>query len=343
LLDKKFNVVSFNNAALNGYRKQLNFTLQEGKNLFESQPCDRKCVAKKRHEKVLRGETVSYEINFGTPHSLSWYQVNMLPVFDKLNNVIGLIIASEDITERKKTEREKDRITTDLAQRNKDLEQFAYIISHNLRAPVANILGLGNLIQDRSSWSEEDLDKLISGLGESTGKLDAVITDLNLILQTRQNITEHKEVVRFEELVNDIKTSISTLIISENVTITTDFTQAEQILSFKTYMYSIFYNLISNSIKYKRAEEPAMIHIQSKLSDGALTVLLKDNGMGVDLKRNGEKMFGLYKRFHYHKDGKGIGLYMVKTQVETLGGRIRVQSEVNKGTEFQIEFKLENA
>lgn len=340
LLDKKFNVISFNNTAVKGYRKQLGFTLEEGKNLFESQPCNRRSIAKKRHEKVLKGETVSYDISFGVLNDLYWYHVKMLPVFDKMENVIGLIIASEDITQRKRTETEKEKITTDLMQRNKDLEQFAYIISHNLRAPVANIIGLGVLLQNRSVGNEKDLDRLIKGIGESTEKLDNVIADLNLILQTTQNIVEYKEIVKFDDLVYDIKTSISTLIQLENVTITTDFVQVEQIFTFKTYLHSIFYNLISNSIKYKREGQAAIVHIKTKRTENNLTIFIKDNGMGIDLENNATQIFGLYKRFHNHIDGKGMGLYMVKAQVEKLGGTIKVQSEVNVGTEFQIEFNI---
>ena len=106
-------------------------------------------------------------------------------------------------------------------------------------------------------------------------------------------------------------------------------------------MYSIFYNLITNSIKYSQINIPLVIEIKSSLIDRKLVLLFKDNGSGIDLSKNKELVFGLYKRFHSKIEGKGMGLYMVKTQVEALNGTIRIDSAINKGTEFVIEFELD--
>ena len=105
-------------------------------------------------------------------------------------------------------------------------------------------------------------------------------------------------------------------------------------------MYSIFYNLISNSIKYRQQQVPCLIEIKSRRVKDTIELVFTDNGMGIDLQKRGDQVFGLYKRFHTNIEGKGMGLFMVKTQVETLGGKISIQSEVNKGTEFKIEFEI---
>jgi signal transduction histidine kinase len=110
----------------------------------------------------------------------------------------------------------------------------------------------------------------------------------------------------------------------------------------KSYIYSIFYNLTSNSIKFKQPGIPPIIEISSFLSENKIVLLFKDNGLGIDLNKKGNQVFGLYKRFHLDTEGKGIGLYMVKTQVESLGGTIFIHSNVNTGTEFRIEFENEN-
>jgi signal transduction histidine kinase len=104
-------------------------------------------------------------------------------------------------------------------------------------------------------------------------------------------------------------------------------------------LYSVFYNLISNSIKYCQKGVSCIIAIKSKLEKNKLTLIFKDNGMGIDLEKKGDQVFGLYKRFHTNIDGKGVGLFMVKTQVEALGGKISITSGVNKGTTFKIEFE----
>jgi signal transduction histidine kinase len=103
-------------------------------------------------------------------------------------------------------------------------------------------------------------------------------------------------------------------------------------------MYSIFHNLITNSIKYRQPGIAPIIEITSTVHQGKIDLVFKDNGLGIDLKRKGTEVFGLYKRFHHHVEGKGMGLFMVKTHVETIGGTISIESEINKGTTFTISF-----
>jgi signal transduction histidine kinase len=126
------------------------------------------------------------------------------------------------------------------------------------------------------------------------------------------------------------------LIDGEEVSLNTDFSEANELITIKSYIYSIFYNLISNSIKYRQLGIKPIISIQSKRSNDKIILVFKDNGIGIDLNKLGGQVFGLYKRFHQHVEGKGMGLYMVKTQVEMIGGTIEIISEVNKGTEFII-------
>ncbi|PQJ10059.1 hypothetical protein CJD36_015280 [Flavipsychrobacter stenotrophus] len=250
--------------------------------------------------------------------------------------VLGIAL---DITERKHAEMERTKIIADIVQRNKDLEQFSYIISHNLRAPVANIIGISEILKIEDLPLLEN-NELMADLSTSIQKLDAVIKDLNYILQVKQEHNESREYVLFNDLLSDIKHSISHIIAGERVNIKGNFEVVEGITTLKSYLYSVFYNLISNSIKCRQPGVAPVIEIRSTKKDKKVVLTFKDNGLGIDLVTKGEQVFGLYKRFHYHTEGKGIGLYMVKTQVETLGGRIRVNSEVNKGTEFTIEFEI---
>lgn len=248
--------------------------------------------------------------------------------------VLGIAM---DVTERKLAELERNRIVADMIQRNKDLEQFSYIISHNLRAPVANISGIADIMQFDDMGEEEEAE-LMKELLSSVDKLDSVIKDLNYILQVKQEYSEIREMVNFSDLMTDIQQSIRNLITNEKVQVITDFTEVNGMMTLKSYLYSVMYNLLSNSIKYRRPGVPPVIKIRSRRVDGKIVIEFEDNGLGIDLNKKGGQVFGLYKRFHSHTEGKGIGLYMVKTQVETLGGHIRIESEVNKGTRFIIEF-----
>ncbi len=248
--------------------------------------------------------------------------------------VLGIAM---DVTERKLAELERNRIIADMVQRNKDLEQFSYIISHNLRAPVANISGIADIMQFDDMGEEEEAE-LMRELLSSVDKLDSVIKDLNYILQVKQEYSEVREQVNFSDLMTDIQQSIRNLITNEKVQVITDFSVVDGMMTLKSYLYSVMYNLLSNSIKYRRPGVPPVIRISSHRVEGKIVIEFEDNGLGIDLNKKGGQVFGLYKRFHSHTEGKGIGLYMVKTQVETLGGHIRIESEVNKGTRFIIEF-----
>ena len=269
-----------------------------------------------------------------------WIRSRMYPVYDIQKKLMGVAILTENITDRKVMESERQKILDEMLQRNRDLEQFTYIISHNLRSPVANIIGISNYMQNTEMDSEES-EEMNNGLRTSVLKLDGVINDLNNILKVKREISEKKEMVKFSDLVNNIKTSIVNLIEKEDVTFILDFTAVEEMETIKSYLHSIFYNLISNSIKYRRPNVKPIIEIRTNFVEGKLEITYKDNGLGIDLEKKGDQVFGLYKRFHTHAEGKGMGLYMVKTQVETLGGTISLESEINKGTTFKIKFEIE--
>lgn len=340
LLDVKFNVLAFNDITHHIYGPVLSDKIAEGKNLIDFIQGEDGEAIKTKLEKVKEGKKVNYEITLQREDGPNWLCVNLLPVFSEDKTVLGIIVSAENISERKNAELEREKMTADLIQHNKNLEQFAYIISHNLRSPVANIIGLSNMIHNTPDMSREDFNRCMDGLAVSVKKLDDTIIDLNYILQIRREINEKKEIVRFSSLVKDIKTSINNLIEKEKITIRTDFKAVNEFFTIKSYLNSIFYNLISNSIKYRNPSVASVIEIKSLLRDKKLILVFKDNGMGIDMATNKGKIFGLYKKFHPEIEGKGMGLYMVKTQVEILGGHIDVMSEVGVGTEFMIEFDL---
>jgi light-regulated signal transduction histidine kinase (bacteriophytochrome) len=246
-------------------------------------------------------------------------------------------MALTDFTERKVTEIQRDKIAIDLFRQNKDLDQFAYVVSHNLRAPVANIIGLSKALE-RTDLNEQIKQDVQGSLLQAAMKLDTVIMDLNLVLQVKQKSDEKKTNVKFDDILNDVTSSIENIIEKDNVQIITDFSEVNEIITLKSYLYSIFYNIIMNSINYKQQNLDPIIYVTSKLTENKITLIFKDNGMGIDLKKKGDQVFKLYKRFHTDIEGKGMGLFMIKTQVESLNGSISIESEVNIGTELKIEF-----
>jgi len=313
-----------------------------GKTLLDTIPVKKEAAGflEQDRDVITSGETKTIPEYIFTDHleNTRLFHITKVPFTVAGTNkkaVLGIIM---DITEQKKAEAERTKMMADIMQRNNDLEQFSYIISHNLRAPVANIIGIADIIQT-IELSKEEGKNAAGYLAVAVKNLDVVIRDLNYILQVKHTERKKKELVKLSALVSDIKLSIDSFIRIDHVEIVNDFSAVDELLTIKSYLYSIFFNLISNSIKYRQPGITPVIKISTATPNDKIEIIYKDNGMGIDLGKTGDQVFGLYKRFHHHVEGKGMGLYMVKTQVESLGGKIGIASEVNKGTEFRIEFE----
>ncbi len=337
LMDTEFNVLLFNDIADQLSVITFGKTYSNGESMLDMIQKERRNEFKFNCETVFKGNKIVYDTSYPVKDgSVKWYNTRMFPVIDEHGKCIGICISAEDITERKNTELEKEKITFDLVQRNKDLEQFSYMVSHNLRAPVANILGFSKMVIE-NKYNEEKKKIFIEQIYSSARILDEVIRDLNVILQVKTESHSKKDKVQFISIIENIKKTITHTIEKENAVIKTNFLQAEDIFGNRVYLYSIFLNLISNSIKYHQPGIPPIIEITTYKENNNLFIVFKDNGLGINLNKNRDKVFGLYKRFHADIEGKGMGLFMVKTQVNILGGKISIESKVNQGSIFTIE------
>lgn len=226
----------------------------------------------------------------------------------------------------------------ELSKYNSELRQFSYTVSHNLRAPVARLIGLENLLSLKSEGMTEEQLELLGLLRKSSLELDVIIRDLNKIIDIRNDIYKIKEKVNFEQEFERVKQSLEHQL-PPDTTINTDFTKAPFHYTIRPMLNSILFNLLSNAIKYRSHTRNLNLSISSYATDDTISLIFSDNGLGLNLDQFGKDLFSMYKRFHTHTDGKGLGLYLVKSQVETMGGSISVQSELNKGTSFILVFK----
>ncbi|RAV99009.1 hypothetical protein DQQ10_20655 [Pseudochryseolinea flava] len=230
------------------------------------------------------------------------------------------------------TSNELSKTNEALVKRNNDLMQFSYTLSHNLRGPVARLLGLTNLAKRTPEYG--DINELIA---KSAQDLDEVLKDLGQILDMGTEIYAVKENV---SLMHEWNRAMRLLAdkISDDSTINVHFEDADTIWGVKAMVQSIFYNLLSNALKYKSPERHLFIQVKSLAKTNATIIEFSDNGIGIDLENYGKDVFKLYKRFHAATHGKGVGLYLVKMQVESMNGSISVQSKVNVGTVFRMTF-----
>jgi signal transduction histidine kinase len=228
--------------------------------------------------------------------------------------------------------------TQELMEYNQQLEQFAFITAHNLRAPVARILGLGQVLNlPQNSPDEEKM--IIKKLSSTTEELDRVIKDVSSILEIRKNHVLAVTKVDLKEELEMIKGGFEGEILNNRACIMEDFLEAPVIYTVKAYLDSILMNLIHNAIKYRSPKRQLCIEVKSREVGEYLCISIKDNGLGIDLDLHQHNLFKLYKRFHFHVEGKGIGLNLVKTEVTSLGGKIEVESKVDIGTTFHIFLK----
>lgn len=279
-------------------------------------------------------ETINYKKN----GEEFWNNFSMIPVTNKDGEHSHWISIQRDVTEEKNKEKEREQLIRELTQNNKDLKQFSYITSHNLRAPLSNLTGLLNLVEDMTI-EDSELKEIISGFTKSTHLLNETINDLVKVVIIKDNPSIHKEKVLIKEIFENVFNQLSFLIGTHKPILKIDLEEIAILNINKSYLESIFLNLLTNAIKYRSENRQLKINISSKLEDDYLVLTFRDNGVGIDLARNKDKIFGLYQRFHNHPDSKGLGLYLVKSQVEAMGGTINVESTVGKGTTFTIVFK----
>lgn len=250
-------------------------------------------------------------------------------------DVTDLSVSQKKLLESERLLKETLELVALLQQKNKDLRQFANTLSHDLRAPVNRVLSLVSLFS-REPELKINNKTLLENVANELTNLDNVITDLTTTISDI-NDRKQEEYMAFETALTLIKKVLENEIIESKAVITADFHNVAGVDTVKSYLYSIMYNLLSNAIKYRSPEVPLTIHLQTQQDNEFICLTVKDNGLGIDLNKNRDKIFGLYNRFHSKKiEGKGIGLNLIKAQAESLGGKVEVQSEVNHGSTFKI-------
>ncbi|WP_439883375.1 PAS domain S-box protein [Pontibacter sp. MBLB2868] len=288
---------------------------------------------------ILDGKKVQHETRLVTKEGvIKWFMFRQSPLYDSKGNIVRVDSSAADITERKVAEGRRALLTEQLQNQNEHLQQFAYIVSHHLRSPIANILGLTNIFKRDEHLSEFN-ERVLHNLNRSAQLLDATIRDMNDILTIRGQITNTFEVLHFQEILANIVDGLSQDIYSKNAVITSNFDEAPTVNAIRSFVNSILYNLIINAIKFSSPERQLRINISTSIKNSYTCLTVKDNGLGIDLDKQKRKIFGLYKKFHPHIEGKGLGLHLVKTQAELLGGKVKVESQVNVGTVFKVFFK----
>ena len=226
------------------------------------------------------------------------------------------------------------------SEQNKSLMNFAHIVSHNLRSHSSNLSMLTGFLSKEKK--EKERAKLVQMLDEASESLNETVQHLNEVVQVKTGASEKLKPVNLHNAFKTVQKNLALLIKEKNTECAIDIPKSLEIKAIPAYLDSILLNLFTNSLKYSSPKRSLKITVKTKQDHSHVWLSFSDNGLGIDLDRFGDKIFGMYKTFHRHKDAKGIGLFITKNQVEAMNGKISVESEVNKGTTFNLCFEMSN-
>lgn len=337
LLNDRLEILSFNQPANDFSIKHYKKELETGANMMQIFPGERKDFIKSAFAKVFKGETIEYDNNLHYENEEeSWYHIKYSPVTNKEKAIIGLVMSLGDITGRKKAEIELNKSFDLVSGQNKRLLNFSYIVSHNLRSHATNIKSILGLMED--PITEDERKEMMGHLKTVSNSLDETLHNLYEVISIQNNINLVFVPLNLNEYITK-----AIGVLNEQVTqkgaIINNYTKADATVRYNpAYLESILLNFISNAVKYSHPERKPVITIDCFYENNKPVLTIADNGVGIDLKRFGDKLFGMYKTFHGNADARGIGLFISKNQIDFMGGKVEVESQLNIGSTFKIYF-----
>ncbi len=298
-------------------------------------------IANERRAQFLQVKQTGKEIRWeedikradGTVATLLRYMFPVVEDNGEINLVIGYGI---DIADRKALEEKQADLVKQLSLQNTQLVDFCNIVSHNLRAPLVNMTMLVDFMKETDDPAEHQI--LIEKLDPVIKNLHITFNELVESIQVKQDIEVEAETMSLQDVLERTLSGLGTEINDQPATVTCNFDEAPELRFPPKYLHSIFHNFLSNASKYRSPQRELIIDIKSSKVKGSVILQFTDNGLGIDLAKHGQKLFKIGKVFHNHADAKGFGLYMTKTQVEAMGGRIWVDSMPGEGSTFYVEF-----
>lgn len=244
----------------------------------------------------------------------------------------------QNIDERKKAQIKADELIKFTQHQNERLRNFAHIVTHNLRSHVSGFKGLLTLFGEEADQAEKE--SLMNMMHEGVTNFEDTLNDLKEVVQINLNAELTKEPLNVHQVVEQTFNSLKVLADKAAVKLINETNKELSLMLFPAYFKSIVLNFTTNAIKYKSVTRDAYFKITCSRTFDKCTLVFEDNGLGIDLVRHREKLFGIYKTFHRHADSRGVGLFITKNQIETMGGSIEVESTPDVGTTFKVEFPL---
>ena len=284
---------------------------------------------------VLNTQTTLYrevESNDG-----NWFQVTISPYLVQNNDLGGVFICLNNITELKRNLQEQESRIKHLELVNADLENFVYTASHDLMLPLNNIQSLTELLSDALKKNSSNTKSYLSMIKSAVQRFKKMLAELSDLGKIQAEILLGQNVVKFNDILDDLKIYLHEDLHATDATIELDLQITEVVFSAKN-LRSILLNLIGNAIKYRSPERDPQIFISSHRLNGYIVLCVQDNGRGIK-QEDIARIFEIYRQLDKGVKGSGIGLYLLNKIMHTAGGMVEVESEVGEGSIFKIYFK----
>jgi PAS domain S-box-containing protein len=335
-------------AGFDGYFKRINETVSKTlgytkEELFAKpinefvHPEDRDITARNRDNLRQNHPLLNFENRYITKSGeIIWLSWTSMPI--ESEKMIFAI--AKNITHKRMIEEDRNSLLANLTKVNRDLKQLTYTTSHDLRSPVNNLLSVFSFL-DLSKIRDKETLEFIGMLQSATATLKDSLDNYVDILTSKEVLNVHLEELDLKECLDAVLLSLKSLIRDSKAAIKIDFSAFKKIKFNRAYLESIFLNLITNSVKYANPDHYPVISIYTNYENGIHQLIVKDEGMGFDVEKVKDRVFGFNQKFHDHTDSKGIGLYLVYNHITSLGGNITVESKPDKGAKFVISFKRE--
>lgn len=256
---------------------------------------------------------------------------------DEKKSVSEIVSIGYDITEQLSSLEKAQELIRITSDQNFKLKSFSHIVSHNIRSHSANLVSLADFIAETTN--EDEKNNFISMLKISTHKLEETIRNLSEIINIEESTEKTKQRINLYQEISKTIESLNASIFRHKITVVNKVEKNITVHAVHTYLESILLNLLSNAVRYRSPERPATIEISCEVIPHYLVLSVKDNGLGIDMHKYAHKLFGMYRTFHGNEDARGFGLYITKTQIEAMGGKIDVESTVNTGSTFKVYFR----
>ena len=293
-------------------------------------------------KEALSGNLDSYKIEkrfFHKNGKIIWTNLTVSVVKDDEGRPIHFVTQINDISTIKTANKKVNNLLEITKDQNNRLLNFAHIVSHNLRSHSGNLQMLLDLMEiDTPELTELETFPLLK---DAVGQLDETVQNLNEVAVLNTKTELNLENLNLNSYITNAISNINSVVLDDSVSIINNVDDSFVVSAIPAYVDSIILNFLTNAIKYQSANRNPIVTINAKRKDNFVVLSVEDNGLGIDLNIHGDKLFGMYKTFHKHKDARGLGLFITKNQIEAMGGRVEVLSEVDKGTTFNIYLQNE--